>query len=98
MIRRPPRSTRSDTLCPYTTLFRSLVQVMDVEKQEIDAGVAAPLYESPGVAGLLSERACTFEGPDGGGETNEGFSCEIENVLVTPYLPDRTSTRLNSSH
>src|SRR3546814_11459546 len=23
MIRRPPRSTRRDTLCPYTTLFRS---------------------------------------------------------------------------
>src|SRR3546814_10812097 len=24
MIRRPPRSTRTDTLCPYTTPFRSL--------------------------------------------------------------------------
>src|SRR3546814_14732920 len=24
MVRRPPRSTRSDTLFPYTTLFRSL--------------------------------------------------------------------------
>src|SRR3546814_2123145 len=23
MIRRPPKSTRTDTLCPYTTLFRS---------------------------------------------------------------------------
>src|SRR3546814_15483967 len=23
MIRRPPRLTRTDTLCPYTTLFRS---------------------------------------------------------------------------
>src|SRR3546814_6745266 len=23
MIRRPPRSTRTDTLCPYTTRFRS---------------------------------------------------------------------------
>src|SRR3546814_19371356 len=23
MIRRPPRSTRTDTLCPFTTLFRS---------------------------------------------------------------------------
>src|SRR3546814_9784750 len=27
MIRRPPRSTRTDTLFPYTTLFRSLVYV-----------------------------------------------------------------------
>src|SRR3546814_16139856 len=28
MIRRPPRSTRTDTLCPYTTLFRSTVDEM----------------------------------------------------------------------
>src|SRR3546814_5420864 len=27
MIRRPPRSTRTDTLFPYTTLFRSLQQM-----------------------------------------------------------------------
>src|SRR3546814_17039107 len=27
MIRRPPRSTRTDTLFPYTTLFRSLISV-----------------------------------------------------------------------
>src|SRR3546814_10529266 len=26
MLRRPPRSTRTDTLFPYTTLFRSLVR------------------------------------------------------------------------
>src|SRR3546814_12996537 len=29
MIRRPPRSTRTDTLFPYTTLFRSLVIAVD---------------------------------------------------------------------
>src|SRR3546814_15384079 len=27
MIRRPPRSTRTDTLFPYTTLFRSLGRI-----------------------------------------------------------------------
>src|SRR3546814_7039002 len=27
MIRRPPRSTRTDTLFPYTTLFRSVITV-----------------------------------------------------------------------
>src|SRR3546814_1019896 len=27
MIRRPPRSTRTDTLFPYTTLFRSILDV-----------------------------------------------------------------------
>src|SRR3546814_1278428 len=26
MIRRPPRSTRTDTLFPYTTLFRSVIK------------------------------------------------------------------------
>src|SRR3546814_10041803 len=29
MIRRPPRSTRTDTLFPYTTLFRSANQSME---------------------------------------------------------------------
>src|SRR3546814_1407540 len=33
MIRRPPRSTRTDTLVPYTTLFRSLW----LHRAEIDA-------------------------------------------------------------
>src|SRR3546814_864433 len=28
MIRRPPRSTRTDTLFPYTTLFRSTVDLV----------------------------------------------------------------------
>src|SRR3546814_16690873 len=31
MIRRPPRSTRTDTLFPYTTLFRSYVSSFNVE-------------------------------------------------------------------
>src|SRR3546814_1082668 len=29
MIRRPPRSTRTDTLFPYTTLFRSAYEFRD---------------------------------------------------------------------
>src|SRR3546814_2348279 len=33
MIRRPPRSTRTDTLFPYTTLFRSLVAPIAVHHQ-----------------------------------------------------------------
>src|SRR3546814_11190569 len=36
MRRRPPRSTRTDTLFPYTTLFRSIGRpVIDVRLQEI---------------------------------------------------------------
>src|SRR3546814_7034765 len=34
MIRRPPRSTRTDTLFPYTTLFRSRLSQM---KSDLDA-------------------------------------------------------------
>src|SRR3546814_14172464 len=32
MIRRPPRSTRTDTLFPYTTLFRSQAQTRQVPR------------------------------------------------------------------
>src|SRR3546814_12691646 len=32
MIRRPPRSTRTDTLFPYTTLFRSFISCYDIYK------------------------------------------------------------------
>src|SRR3546814_11454130 len=37
MIRRPPRSTRTDTLFPYTTLFRSVVE-HGIEMQVVDLG------------------------------------------------------------
>src|SRR3546814_20769712 len=30
MIRRPPRSTRTDTLFPYTTLFRSEIILLEI--------------------------------------------------------------------
>src|SRR3546814_4346186 len=36
MIRRPPRSTRTDTLFPYTTLFRSHDGQNDAQPREID--------------------------------------------------------------
>src|SRR3546814_5318903 len=35
MIRRPPRSTRTDTLFPYTTLFRSVCGWVEVTTSEI---------------------------------------------------------------
>src|SRR3546814_4552476 len=34
MIRRPPRSTRTDTLFPYTTLFRSVPAVSESQRIE----------------------------------------------------------------
>src|SRR3546814_3507130 len=41
MIRRPPRSTRTDTLFPYTTLFRSRRQNSGIVDQNVDT--AEPL-------------------------------------------------------
>src|SRR3546814_8692468 len=38
MIRRPPRSTRTDTLFPYTTLFRSPPAQRGRGKRTIDGG------------------------------------------------------------
>src|SRR3546814_1150425 len=41
MIRRPPRSTRTDTLFPYTTLFRSIIgeqRLFDERRRTGDAG------------------------------------------------------------
>src|SRR3546814_7539144 len=35
MIRRPPRSTRTDTLFPYTTLFRSILHGCDPREEPI---------------------------------------------------------------
>src|SRR3546814_4377826 len=34
MVRRPPRSTRTDTLFPYTTLFRSEVGMADLQDDD----------------------------------------------------------------
>src|SRR3546814_9703653 len=38
MIRRPPRSTRTDTLFPYTTLFRSLVALLRIQRMDVAGG------------------------------------------------------------
>src|SRR3546814_9791229 len=43
MIRRPPRSTRTDTLFPYTTLFRSLAgDRLRARRPEVDGGLRPP--------------------------------------------------------
>src|SRR3546814_12536206 len=41
MIRRPPRSTRTDTLFPYTTLFRSLVKALAEREAALKAANTA---------------------------------------------------------
>src|SRR3546814_13590294 len=48
MIRRPPRSTRTDTLFPYTTLFRSEARptaIVDVDARDLGIGVLVDVDE-----------------------------------------------------
>src|SRR3546814_2808370 len=51
MIRRPPRSTRTDTLFPYTTLFRSVLVPGFIDLQ-VNGGGGVMLNDKPTVAGL----------------------------------------------
>src|SRR3546814_13795362 len=56
MIRRPPRSTRTDTLFPYTTLFRSFavgVRLDLLDLAEIHDRRAVDALEIPGVEPLF---------------------------------------------
>src|SRR3546814_17857831 len=57
MIRRPPRSTRTDTLFPYTTLFRSQQEergpAAAAARQRPEGAVLAPLDPAAGGAGRL---------------------------------------------
>src|SRR3546814_1833510 len=47
MIRRPPRSTRTDTLFPYTTLFRSDRRTVAVGRFLVDREFPAPGVDPP---------------------------------------------------
>src|SRR3546814_786721 len=52
MLRRPPRSTRTDTLFPYTTLFRSLLLIMPLMTMRLFAeerktGAITLLFSAP---------------------------------------------------
>src|SRR3546814_12485011 len=77
MIRRPPRSTRTDTLFPYTTLFRSSspgtmickllaggIAPMD-QRQPLDCEIAIDMIEDGGV--LFEQKREASGGDDLGG-------------------------------
>src|SRR3546814_11868133 len=65
MIRRPPRSTRTDTLFPYTTLFRSLLAAREIGTLEADAdkvlrdALSKIFREEPDVRQLIKDRKST---------------------------------------
>src|SRR3546814_12966660 len=101
MIRRPPRSTRTDTLFPYTTLFRA-TGVLETICDRC-GGVGGPIWPihrlQPPVVKihLLQGR---------GIQISLGID-ELQFVSIAQrhrgsslgaYTEDRKSTRLNSSH
>src|SRR3546814_17280711 len=70
MIRPPPRSTRTDTLFPYTTLFRSTIRAGDV----------ARLTKLPGVGRKTAERLVIEMRDKAGaeGETGAGIRLAVD--------------------
>src|SRR3546814_18799217 len=101
MIRRPPRSTRTDTLFPYTTLFRSLDDKFLFAAEFAGEEHHLPTYLAQGSDDLeqLLDGWPTSEGEPGpcvkprNGVNGLGFWRLMD---VSPI--DRKSTRLNSSH
>src|SRR3546814_18946174 len=100
MIRRPPRSTRTDTLFPYTTLFRSLGRY----EKKIFGQCPRPGFHQPTCSGD-QPAAKTFEWLVG--EPMRHISWQERTSMLFPtrmdgrfgaQAIDRKSTRLNSSH
>src|SRR3546814_6229573 len=105
MIRRPPRSTRTDTLFPYTTLFRA--QLVAHVGEEGALGVAGGLggdLRPLQVEGRVAQRADVgVGGHEAAGR--EWLGADLQHHAVRPdplgrlrlEARDRKSTRLNSS-
>src|SRR3546814_12892503 len=103
MIRRPPRSTRTATLLPYTTLFRSkkadspltrfVKELLGLDRMEAlinglhSAGNISRLKAPVPDYGEVRDAILAKEKEIGDLETRERETAE-----------DRKSTRLNSSH
>src|SRR3546814_5592670 len=101
MIRRPPRSTRTDTLFPYTTLFRSHSRDIAIEGLRLSAGAIDRLYDQ--IVEFERGNAEQVDGPDfgpiGTNAISEGLrSACLPELMLELVRVDRMSTRLNSSH
>src|SRR3546814_13626684 len=97
MIRTPPRSTRTDTLLPYTSLFRTAAaRPRDLAGRK--AAAAQPVAQRQTgrgrpVFGLIEGHVLPF-----GELFVEPHFAFSGHVVGKDQLVDRKSTRLNSSH
>src|SRR3546814_5836307 len=82
MIRRPPRSTRTDTLFPYTTLFRSLVGLLRSHVCGHRLPGAKPLC--PPVAAAVRQRRDEASGPRLRHRSEEHTS-ELQSLMRISY-------------
>src|SRR3546814_9900552 len=94
MIRRPPRTTRTDTLFPYTTLFRSLVPELvgvTVDVAEVGAAVslrlAGPLVGTAtgSRAGMEVERCHGPAGARRDQHRSEEHTSELQSLMRISY-------------
>src|SRR3546814_11267194 len=93
MIRRPPRSTRTDTLFPYTTLFRSSVAdnfIMLKDRKEW------PEPRKPRDQLVAELNKAVNEVPGNNYEFTQPVKMRMNELIAG--VRDRKSTRLNSSH
>src|SRR3546814_11778685 len=99
MIRRPPRSTRTDTLFPYTTLFRSDVLAVGdfLEHGLVAVEPVAALVDVRELHGLADlDLAAVIRVLSGQHLEQRGLAHAV--CADDADDRDRKSTRLNSSH
>src|SRR3546814_20228982 len=100
MIRRPPEATRTDTLFPYTTLFRSPSRLgVDRFLALLGAharGVGATMVVGVGTA--LTVDWLDADGRHRGGRIAPSPTLMRDALHARAARLDRKSTRLNSSH
>src|SRR3546814_9508953 len=105
MIRRPPRSTRTDTLFPYTTLFRSnhAERAHEARKRPEPAlhdALRAALGDGRIARGQAHDRKQrqAEQQADRAEDRERQAGRELPPATVEPVVEDRKSTRLNSRH
>src|SRR3546814_12141248 len=98
MIRRPPRSTRTDTLFPYTTLFRSPGERRFLRNNGFDRD-QVPRWLALAGQGLAElQLGVGNDAVDGRRAALQDDGVALFEGEVGEGRQDRKSTRLNSSH